>query len=178
MNIINLLPKKQKVDLKTEQRFRLAIFALSWLSFTILILCLLLYSSNLYLKIQQKSLDDNLASQKNNPRWTEIVSSETKLKDLNTKIKTILDLQSKTKFWSPFLAEIANNIVTGVSLKNITLNTTGKIATISGHAETRENALDFQSALEKNSFVNEVKAPLENFLDQTNIDFSFTLLLK
>ncbi len=178
MDIINLLPKKQKSDLKTEQGLRLVVFALSWLSFTILILCLLLYASNSYLKIQQKSLDDNLASQKNNPRWAEVLNSETKLKDLNTSIKNVLTLQSKIKFWSPFLAEMANNNTAGISFKNITLNTTGKLAVISGHAETRENALDFQSALEKNSFVSEVKAPLENFLDQTNIDFSFTLLLK
>ncbi|KKR09813.1 MAG: hypothetical protein UT37_C0010G0018 [Parcubacteria group bacterium GW2011_GWA2_39_18] len=172
------MPKKQKSDLKTEQRLRLAIFTLSWLSFTILILCLLLYASNLYLKIQQKALGDNLVAQKNNPRWTEVLNSETKLKSLDITIKNILGLQSQTKFWSPFLAEIVNNNVVGVSFKNITLNTAGKLAVISGHAKTRENALDFQSALEKNSFVSEVKAPLENFLDQTNIDFSFTLLLK
>src|SRR3989339_539911 len=178
MDTINLLLSSQKKTLKNEQRIRLSVFALSWLSFIVLILCLLLYASGAYLKIQQKSLDENLLAQEKNPNWTEILNLETKLKNLNTSTQKVLNLQSKTKFWAPFLAELIQNNVSGISFKNITLNTGGKLAVISGHANTRENALDFQSALEKNSFVSEVKAPLENFLDQTNIDFSFTLLLK
>lgn len=176
--MINLLPQKQKADLKNEQKFRLGIFAISWASFTILTLCLLFYASSAYLTIQQQSLDENLLAQKSNPRWAEVLSSEKQLKNLGARINEVLALQSKERFWSPFLSELTNNNVAGINFKNITINTAGKLAVISGHADTRDNVLEFKSALEKNSYISEVKAPLENFLDQTDIDFSFTLLLK
>jgi Tfp pilus assembly protein PilN len=161
-------PKKNKVS--------------GWVIFICLLLLIIafaisgfLYISNANLTRQEKTVEQNIASQK--AANTSLLELDQKAKALNKTINDIKTLSQQSISFPSMLKEIAARTPHDVQIKSLTCDTTpgkGKVD-ISGQAASRRSIMEFRSELEKSNLFSNVNFESSSQTEGNNFDYKITM---
>ncbi len=174
---LNLLPLQDKKNLESAELSRLVASLAVWFLIFLIIFTLLLVSTYFSLSILLEEQKKLIEIRQSDLKTQEVLEIEEKIKQANQLVKQIYLKQEEMILWTPLLEKMTEIIPSGIYLTNFFYQKTDNQITLNGWADWRENLLYFQELLEKNSFFEEVEAPLSNLIKQSDINFSFTLKL-
>ncbi|HTK04359.1 MAG TPA: PilN domain-containing protein [Candidatus Eisenbacteria bacterium] len=127
----------------------------------------------LAVRMMFKGTHDDLASRSSGePDESKVVTAD--IKKINDYLKRIDGLEQRFVPWSRVLEEITGYIPKGTKLSSLRIDQAGKIY-VSGIAKDREDVISLQSRLEGSKTFVEIKAPLSNILQQTDVKFDFEM---
>jgi len=177
MITLNVLPPQEKKILALEKAQRWIIFygcnILGILIIAIALLGIIWFSIN----IELNGVAANLAQIQFGLKGQDLKAQQGLVNTLNADLKTISNLQKNQKNYSHLLISLADLVPDGIRITNLSFNEKNA-ASLSGHAQRREQIIAFQEALEKSNLFENIKNPLENLVKQTDIDFNFSFTIK
>lgn len=165
MITLNLIPPEQKKLLKVKRLFLLLRNLSGLILFFTIIIAIILTLINYSLTLSSELSQLN---QKN------LTFDEKGIKEINSKLKNINDIQTQHLYWPTTLRSIIEMIPTGVELKNLEIDST-QLVKIEGVARTRNDYLNMLTALNNSEKIKDLESPLENLYSKENINFNLTL---
>lgn len=178
--MINLIPIKEKKEIKKDfyYRFLIVFFAmLILLIFISLIAILPVYFVSYEKKI---SINKKLEIQKNETMPEIDQKAQTAIKNLNARLDLLEKArQNKYVFSEKVIKEIVHQKVSGIKINRIFYENNSlesKKINIMGLAQNREQLLLFRKALENGPFFKEVDLPISNFVKGRDIQFHLNLI--
>lgn len=97
------------------------------------------------------------------------------IKKINDYLKRIDGLENRFVPWSKVLETVTGFVPKGTKLTALQVDLTGRV-TMSGVARYRDDVIALQAKLEDSKLFKDVKAPLSNILQQTDVKFDFEML--
>ena len=187
--MINLLPPKQRKKLQDEKLFRLILLlggivgvALVSLSIFLLVIQITLTKERLSQAVKLVSFEERTAKEN---------STLGEIRSWNLKLANIEAFKKKRRVFKDIIDEVTVSLPDELYLLSLSytplLETVKKggevvktpaIVAVTGKAQTREELLSFKDALQANPFFTEVVFPPSNWVNPTDITFSFQAKLK
>ena len=177
MITINLLPLRQKQRYKMELNRRLVVFYSIGILLILAVFIALLLSINLFISIQNDSLEQQIAVLENSPRNREIKNLELTMRDFLTLSRKTNAVKNTLVAFNSFFPDLERVMPEGVNLNSFSLNRQSSQASLSGFALTRTEVINFKENLESLSWIKEVDSPLSNLIKEKDINFNFNLKL-
>lgn len=176
--MINLLPKKEKKELKLHIlqhcAFVIGIFLIG------IILSLMLFCASAWFILYRV----HAQAQTNNDLFEQAQELEKQVASLNKELSGFInkrleyiDQLQKQRIDSWAILERLSQI-TPSNIRLDLLELDNDKVQISGYAKTREDVLKFQQALDQESLFIEIYSPLSNFVKQKDVDFFFSFKIK
>lgn len=175
--MINLLPPKEKLQLKSDYRRRQAATA-TLLAFGFALISLVfLLAINFSIFFQHQSIVALLGSLKNTTRKDQSAAAQTLVKKLNQEFSFF-----PTTSWGK-----ASDLISGVVAarpRGVTITKwsygrgTPSTLTILGQADTRDELLAFLDNLKKSDQFTAVNSPISNLIKNRNVPFTLGLTIK
>ena len=166
---LNLLSPEKKAVLRTG-----FIFAyVQTMLFLVFIVVAFASGTLLAVRMMLKGTYDDLAGRSSGePDESKAVTAD--IKKINDYLKRIDGLERRFVPWSKVLEEITGYIPKGTTLSSLRVDQDGKIM-LSGVARDREDVIALQGKLESSPTFADIKAPLSNILQQTDVKFDFEM---
>lgn len=168
--MLNLLPPKQKRELRLDLLNQLITAFGIAVILVILILALVLVIALFYLNINLTQLEKELISWQAKTEIEELKNLEEKVKEVNRDMVFWEEYQEERVEFSLILENLAKQVPSGIRFNNMSLEKSGKV-TIRGHASTRDILLTFKNNLERTPYVSDFNFPLSNLTKSEDIDF-------
>jgi len=171
---MNLLSLQQKEIIRKEILFKFYFVLLTVFSFWAAVFLILIYSINLYLKIQIPALEGRIAIEKSSEKAAAYGVVEQEITELNAGLFAIDRIRSKDfQETGKILRKVSSVVSEGISFTNLSYQ--GDVLTISGHADTRDRALVLKSALETDSLCARLQSPVP--VKELDVSFTFVCSL-
>lgn len=168
--MLNLLPPKQKQELRFNLLNQMVISAGVSITFMVLILILLLLTGRLIINIQLSEVEKELTIWRSRAEISELEILEKNIKGTNNNLTLLNGLYQKQNKFSLFLESLAEDTPADIHLNNLSLGESGSV-NISGYAPTRNALINFKGILENALYISEFNFPLSNLTQATNINF-------
>lgn len=166
---LNLLSPEKKAVLRTGFIFAYA----QTMLFLVFIVVAFASGTLLAVRMMFKGTYEDLAGRSNGePDESKAVTAD--IKKINDYLKRIDGLETRFVPWSKLLETITSFIPRGTRLTSLRVEQDGKIA-LSGIARDRDDVIALQAKLEDSKLFKDVKAPLSNILQQTDVTFDFEM---
>lgn len=178
MLTLNLLPPKEKENLKLTKINRLIIFYSGIIFVLLLIFIILISSTLLFLTIQLKVIEKLVALEEKSPFSLATKNKEKEITLVNQKLKMIDKIQSDHQKYSIILEDLAKMIPPGAQLSSFSFDNQTKKASLLGYALERNSLLVLKESLEKFPKFTALESPISNLLKQKDINFRFSFLIK
>jgi len=179
--MINILPKKEKDNLKHEYLTRLIIVILIFISTLCIITSLILIPSYQYSISKEKTAEANLELfNKNNPQIN-INELNDEISATNERLSFLISKKPQYSIVDSIIETLLSVRTSGISFNHISYsNNENGIAPINimGVARDRTSLHDFNNALSKNELFSSVDLPISNFVKPNNINYNLSLFLK
>jgi hypothetical protein len=171
---LNILPEKNKKELKINFIFEKIINIFYLATFLFLAASILLMLSNL-------TLGFNISNAKNNNMGYDKKNEDvyTQIDDLNKKLEIVDGMQKNHIEWTKiidFLMENNNSDIT-FSYMSISKETEAKL-NLKGFAKTRDSLLTLKKAMENSLIFEKIDFPLQNILEKNDISFIINANIK
>ncbi|KKR21758.1 MAG: hypothetical protein UT48_C0004G0014 [Parcubacteria group bacterium GW2011_GWE2_39_37] len=101
-----------------------------------------------------------------------------KIREINSKISSINQIQNEYIPWSNALVELAEKSPSDISLTFLEIVQEKNLIKLKGTAETRESLLKLKSNLEDSSIFYQIEMPLSNIFEKSNIYFEIDAKIK
>ena len=184
--MINLLPFKNKEELKKEKEFKLVFIAGIIILSSLVCFCLILVSIKILISSEIETQKIFYQQKEKEFKDSNLQILEDKILVSNKKITEIEDFYKKQISLINLLEEISGVIPSEIYIHNLNLNfliideKQKYLAQISllGFSPTRESLIDFKNKLEKEENIAEVNFPSGVWLKSTDIDFSVDFKIK
>jgi len=172
---INLLPLRQKKELKLTELACSANFLIIGLLACLMLFSLLLIIVFATLTVLVNEQTDLISMMENQEEAKLLTEKEGIIIEGNNHLNKILDKQKEIILSAPILKELSEIIPERVYLKNISYYSASGEVTLSGWANDREDLLSFKDLLEQSSRFSDINLPLANLIKQNDIDFNFSI---
>ena len=168
---INILPDEQKEKREIERKIGiLGRFGFS-LIFVLLILIAVLFSAELILNIEYRSVqsatNDNSATADKDMKQTEDF-----LDEVNVSAQKINNISSNIPRWSKVLKRLSD--ISPPNLRINLIHVEGSHLQLKGFSKSREALLDFQEKLKTEGYKN-INSPISNLVSPKNFDFEIEM---
>ena len=90
----------------------------------------------------------------------------------------LLKIKNLAYPWDGLLAELAQAVPSEISLNRLNASLSGRLFSLKGFAQKREDLIKLIDALKQSGFFAEVESPLANYLEQQNVTFEIKGKLK
>ncbi len=171
---MNLLPQQQKDEIYRDILMRFFPPAFALVAFFAVIFLVFTYNIVLYLTVQLPPLEERFAQESKTETSKELLAVEEEFNKLN---RALLQIQKARMARSPdvsgVLRALGRLVPGGAKFKSISFQ--GEVLNITGHAETRAQALTLKENLEKGSICTNVRSPI--FVKEKDIALTFTCTL-
>lgn len=175
---INLLPEKEKTEIKYTLRYRFIILFSIWFFICFLLFISILIFSNFYLSFQINSLGKELTVEKNFLKRKKVYDLENVSQEINQKLLKIEKIKKESRPIYDIFKSLALNLKNETKLKNIYYSSSQKKINLTGFALSRNDLLNLKDDLEKNKYFSSVNLPIYFLAQKTDINFSLNLKLK
>lgn len=177
---LNLLPPKEKEEVKFEIFRQYLIFFGRSFIFILIIFVVLLFSVYLYLSITLEAQENLVKITKEAPESQKLEKIKKEIEETNNKITKIYKTQSDFVLWSKIIEDLISSVPPEqkIYLKIFSGRKGGAQITISGFAQTREDLIDFEHSLRGSDKFFDIYSPISNFLKKTEINFNLTFKFK
>jgi hypothetical protein len=173
--MINLLPEKNKREITTDYRKRLAAVWLGLLSLVVMVAIVFLLPSYLVTEARLYSAEND-TNQKLGSSSQEIQTKEATIAETNRKLELIASRKTAVSNMEALKAVVASR-PDGVRLARLSFkqSTSSVAVDVSGTAADREALLQFEQGLRSNNRISAVELPISTLADQVNATFSVSL---
>lgn len=177
---LNLLSSKQKEELEWEKNRRLAVFSAGVLFILLTFFALLLYSGIFYINIQLEPIETEIEVESAREETQAAKDLEKNIQVFIRRLSSLHEIQENGDDYALLLRELALLPPDDVVVGTITVTeTTGKESSvgavrIAGHAETRNQVIEFEDAIKQNAHFGNLDSPFSNKNKERDIDFTFT----
>lgn len=177
--MINLIPNEEKKRMRKDFFLRLLIVLFFMLSFSFLIASVAVFPS-LVLSYQNKILITKKLENEKNQKIPEVdEKAQNQVTELNEKLNLIEKaINNKYIFSEKVIDEILQRKIAGIKITKIFYQNDefkGRIVTINGLANNREQLLLFRKSFEESTLFKDVNLPISNFVKDRNIQFNLNL---
>jgi hypothetical protein len=180
--MINLIPNQEKKRRARELYYRLAVLSLLMFSFALLVASLAILPAYFFAVSKSRAAQERLEIQRTVPISLFNQEALKTLETLNRKIVLVEEAAARNfpvseRVITPILAEK----LSGIKLSRISYENSpagGKKISLGGTAASRESLLLFRQALEDSPSFESVDLPISNFIKDSNIEFSLSLIPK
>lgn len=171
---MNLLPPQQKEALRKEILLKFGFVVLGVVSLWTAILLILIYNVNLYFKIQIPAINARVILENNSKSSIAYKDVEKRINELNAALVQLDRIRGRGFLnLADVLRKLGSVVLPGIFFSSMSYQ--GDVISISGHADTREQALALKDALEKGSLCVNLTSPV--IVKEVNIDFIFVCSL-
>ena len=172
MLLLNLIPQQ----LKREIKFRQFLALFKKINYIIIIFTIIIAIIILTAKIILRNNFNKVVAQ------TTLITKNSqsyniKVNDINSKLDSISQVQNNFIAWSNLIENLADITPSGINFISTKINKEKQIINIAGIAKTRNDLLEFKQNMENLPNVYDVKFPLKNILQKTNISFEISAKL-
>lgn len=168
MLTLNLLPTRQKHEVRVLRILQLAKSILALLLLVAIISSLVVIAAHTILEVNYWPMVARVGVTAGRTR-----DFDREVRELNARIKAIEEIQKEKTYWSEVFVSFTQCIPPGIQMTEIRLDKVAKSVFIRGKAKTREDLIGFQKNLEAFPVISDIKAPLSNLLFPTDVDFRF-----
>jgi len=173
MITLNLIPKKEKINLEWDARRRLVLVFTGAAFIGLAFFSSILAGANLYIMRNIEKSSALLSFRGQLPLGREIKAIEEGLAKTDKKLKQISEIRNRIFPKSFILAEIALMLPEGCSLIALNIKSGGSVD-LAGLAKERTALLSFKKKLEDNQKISDLNFPLANLLKEKNIEFTLS----
>lgn len=174
---LNLLPEKEKSNLKLDSWRRLILVFAGAVLMGLGFFSLILVGVNLYLLNNLEKSSALLSLHRQLPLGREIMEIEERLIEASKKLKQISEIESRLSPKSFIIAEIASMIPQNCRLLSLGIRSDGSVNLV-GFTEERSTLLAFKKSLEDNENISDLNFPLANLLKEKDIEFALSFKMK
>jgi len=180
--MINLLPLKDKTEIKKEYLTRLAVVFSISVSLSVLAAIVLLLPSFFVINIQEKNYKKQISFLEQRLSLSDATGITPAIDDLNFKLNLLKDSQNDGQQISEIIEKIISKMPSGNKIEAFFYDKKGKTADnakikIKGFSDTREELLKFTKILEAEGEFLDVESSVSNLLKENNIDFNLIIIL-
>jgi len=176
--MLNLLPPYRKKDLRNEFVWRkLTVFFWLFFTVTVIFICLLTTTWS-YITIQQKAINQLVLIAENSDSGQKIKNLEQEIQQTNDNLTYLNQLNLYTMETSAVVNQICQLIPDGVKINSLAINRDNQECFVGGHADSRQQLLNFQNTLENTKIFYSVELPLSNLLKEQNLIFELSFNLR
>lgn len=174
---MNLLPIRQRKRIKLEILYQNIIFSGLILILLILVLILFLGAFLVFLNFKYQDIEKKIVIEQSWVIQTETIKGmERKIRELNTDLLDLKNMQGKTSNIYQVLDSISQNLVKSVEIHTIEIDGELSKVTIAGYSSTRENLSAIKQILETSSEYKNINFPLSNLATPKDINFQFDFI--
>lgn len=174
---LNLLPEKEKIELKNVFRFRFAVFFSIWFFLCFILFLLILVFSSYYLKIQISNLENRFVFEKKLIQEQKIKDFEKISSQINENLSKIQEIKDRSLPIYDFLKELVLKS-SKIEFQNIIFQPDLKEVSLVGFAADRDKLLNFKSGIENSFYIQSVDLPIHFLAKQKDIDFVLKIKMK
>lgn len=167
--IINLLPEKRKKEIRKRKFLLFVIWQEILIIFTAMVFFGVLFSANLILSMNYKSIQKDGEKYFDREEFREIKRYEDEFAEVNNKVSLVDSVQNNDYYWTNFLYELSRITPEGIKLNE--LSSEQLDITLSGRANSRDELIVFRDRLEESDCFSEVSVPLSDIVKKEDIDF-------
>lgn len=180
MLTLNLLPEHYKAEYALEKSRRLMMFFGVSLCFISAMFLALLYSTHVFLVIQEESLNEALGTRQQAEIGKKLSTLKEQTSTLNAKIGRVKSAYGEVRAHAQVVEGVALLAKPGIYIKSLSLDAQTRTVMLAGFADTRDLVLAFGDALAKSEFAepNTLASPITNILKEKSVEYSFTFMLK
>lgn len=173
----NILPAREKKEIRLEESRRVVIFLAGFLVVNFIVASLLLFPSYLPLVVERRGLEDSL-------RLEEAATLDLGVKEKIASMQRVVSVVNavgsyaaqSSRPWA-LLQSFLENSGQGISISFLSINKNAEF-TLIGSAATRRDLLGFEERLREGKKIEDLSSPLSNIVRETNISFSLQGKLK
>ena len=174
MKQINLLPKSQQQEVKTQVLARKLVVFWIWVAGSLVVLLLLALATRLYLNREIASTQKQIDADKALLATSDYRGLQKEVISLNTDIGEIANLRAQHYEWSDALVQLANLVPPTMQLNTVTLDASTGAIQIAGQAKTRQDVIAFWQNVIKSQYFTNIDFPLTNLEKADLPAFTFT----
>ncbi len=167
---LNILPDQIKKDIKInliysaiKEQFMLLIF-ISAIVGIILLLSQLVLELGFVDSVNEDRVIFNLEQK----------HSQSVIREINSDLSMTNKIQLDFITWSSFLERLSKKIPTNISVSNLSIDKEAESLNIRGVAISRNDLLNLKNVLEEMEEIELIEIPLQNILQQSNIEFNIS----
>ena len=108
---------------------------------------------------------------------SEYVTVNNDIRQLNQQIGRVEALQKMAVSPSELLRDVASRTPEGVQVTGLDFDVKTKSMRLNGTAAAREDLLAYEEAMRASPFVDDLKSPISNLFQKTDINFQFLIVL-
>ncbi|PIR69267.1 MAG: hypothetical protein COU47_04200 [Candidatus Niyogibacteria bacterium CG10_big_fil_rev_8_21_14_0_10_46_36] len=177
--MINLLPEKAKHHLAQERFVRFVVVSGIIIALIACIAILLLWIPWVTLALQEDELEEQLNIVRQSPLLMHVEEIEDSLSSLNGKLDAYERNSSDILLTSRIIEAVLSHVGSGVSLSFFSYTFPQGLGAvpqfrIEGVARDRSTLLALSDALDGDAMIENVRSPISNFLEESNIEFTLT----
>lgn len=181
--MINLLPPKEKEELRLENNIKLVIVLGNIFIISLICLSLVLFSLKFYILTRVSSQDYELLEAEKKYKTPDFISLKQIIQQSNETIIKVDNFYKKDNhIWGTLETILELQRPSGVYFTSIVINRKKEDAkhkvSIYGASDNRDNLLIFKNNIERNEQIENLNFPASNWLKPNNIDFSLTFETK
>jgi len=174
MFLLNLLSPEEKNNIsKIKTYYVLRSISFRFISLVLIIVTIFIFSYFL-LSNQKKLLTEQINKEIALRQEGKVSAVEEATSELNKQLNLANEIQLNYIKWTDFIKTYSSAMVEGITLTNLNFNTTGKILTINGTAQSRSTLLKYQQNLEELDYFSDIDMPISNLIQKENINFEIT----
>lgn len=174
---MNLLPNRQRKKIKLEILYQNIIFSGLILILLILVLVLFLGAFLVFLNFKYQDIEKKIVIEQSRVIQTETIKGmERKIRELNTDLLDLKNMQGKTSSIYQILDNISQNLLKNVEIYTIEIDGEINKVTIAGYSSTRDSLLAIKQALESSPEYKNINFPLSNLAIPKDINFQFDFI--
>ena len=177
--MINLIPNEERKKMIKDLYFRFVVVAFFAIGTSVLAASISLLPSYFFSSIKADLANTKLDTQKKEPAPVVEQTTLGVVKDLNGKI-SLIERAQKNKYLvsNRFISEILTQKMSDIKITEMSYESNtekGKLI-IKGTAPSRNRLLSFRKKLEEDRNFSKVDLPISNFIKDSDIQFSITLI--
>lgn len=173
---LNLLPPERKEQM--TKRFYWRYFLGQWFMIFLIALLALFVMGGLYFQVtlQEKNQKESFMVSTDSERQKEYENYQKTFEEASRKVKQGSAFLSLHTSFSFLFDQLESTLPEGVRIEKV--STQSYKVFLTGSADTRENFLRFQDALQKNTCFESLNVPLSNLFSENDVQFQVDFLVK
>jgi|GEM_PF-6626525 len=171
--LLNFLPQDNRSEVRTLLISSVLFKSLIFLAVLLFIFGGALFGMQFLFKQEVARIQNQQKTLETQTKGSGSLDVENAIKDLNNKTQRIEDIQKTFVYWTIELNRVQTFIPSGVTISEISINSSTKTAKFTGVATTRDAYYAFEKALQSSAFVENADLPIS--LLKSDIQFSITI---
>ena len=175
---VNLLPPAEQHELRLAAVHAQVVGFGTWLVASFLVLSLFLFLGQIFLKIEQETVTDQVSAESEDLEKLHVDDFRAEVAGFNTNLGNFQTLLKENHAWSQVLQEIARLLPTQITLDGIAIDGSNLKVELNGRAGSRDAVLLLRQNLLQSPYFQKVNFPLDNLENAADLKWSYRFYIR